>query len=106
LLFSVLTLGLLATSAGAADKYWVFIGTGGGKLAKGIYRCEFDPATGELGKPELAAEIGNPNFLAIHPNGKFLYCVGNVNVNGKGGGGVAGFALDAKTGKLSPLNQQ
>lgn len=96
----------MATIAQAADKYWVFIGTGGGKLAKGIYRCEFDPATGALSNAELAAEIGNPNFLAIHPNGKFLYCVGNVNVNGKGGGGAAAFALDAKTGKLTPLNQQ
>ena len=106
LLFSVFTFSLLATVTQAADKYWVFIGTGGGKLAKGIYRSEFDPATGSLSKAELAAEIGNPNFLAIHPNGKFLYCVGNVNVDGKGGGGVAAFALDAKTGKLTPLNQQ
>ena len=106
LLVAFIGLSLMSATAQAADKYWVFIGTGGGKLAKGIYRCEFDPATGDLSKPELAAEIGNPNFLAIHPNGKFLYCVGNVNVGGKGGGGVAAFALDAKTGTLTPLNQQ
>jgi 6-phosphogluconolactonase len=96
----------MATTTAAADKYWVFIGTGGGKLAKGIYRSEFDPATGQLSKAELAAEIGSPGFLALHPNGKFLYCVGTVNVTGKSGGGVAAFALDAKTGTLTPLNQQ
>ncbi len=106
LLLALFGFGLMATVTQAADRYWVFIGTGGGKLAKGIYRCEFDPSTGDLSKPELAAEIGNPNFLAIHPNGKFLYCVGNVNVNGKSGGGVTAFALDAKTGKLMQLNQQ
>jgi 6-phosphogluconolactonase len=87
-------------------KYWVFIGTGGGKLAKGIYRCEFDSSTGKLSEPELAAEIGNPNFLAIHPNGKFLYCVGEVNVDGKKQGGVTAFSLDAKLGKIEQLNQQ
>lgn len=106
LLFSLFTFSLLATVTQAADKYWVFIGTGGGKLAKGIYRSEFDPATGSLSKAELAAEIANPNFLAIHPNGKFLYCVGNVKVGDKTGGGAASFSIDAKTGKLTPLNQQ
>lgn len=106
LLFALLGFGLMATATQAADKYWVFIGTGGGKLAKGIYRSEFDPATGSLSKPELAAEIGSPGFLAFHPNGKFLYCVATVNVNGKSGGGVAAYALDAKTGKLTLLNQQ
>ncbi len=89
-----------------ADKYWVFIGTNGGKLAKGIYRCEFDPATGKLSTPELAAEAMSPGFLAIHPNKQFLYAIGNVSLNGKNQGGVMAFALDAKTGKLTRLNEQ
>ena len=61
-----------------AEKYWVFVGTGGGKVAKGIYRFEFDPATGKLTNGELAAEASNPGFLAIHPNGKFLYAVADI----------------------------
>lgn len=89
-----------------ADKYWVFIGTGGGKLAKGIYRSEFDTTTGSLSKPELAAEAANPNFVAIHPNGKFLYAVANIKVNGKSQGGVIGYSLDPKTGALTKLNEQ
>lgn len=86
------------------DKLWVFVGTGGGKLAKGIYRFELDLATGKLANGELAAEASAPGFLAIHPNAKFLYAVGNIGA--KNQGGVIAFALDAKTGKLTKLNEQ
>jgi 6-phosphogluconolactonase len=113
LLFVLALLPLAMTAAGAraadaptAEKYWVFIGTGGGKLAKGIYRCELDAATGKLSPAELAAEIPAPGFLALHPNGKFLYCIGGVNIDGKAGSGVTAFTLDAATGKLTKLNQQ
>ena len=44
--------------------------------SKGIYRSKFDDATGKLSAPELAAEMGSPSFVNIHPNGKFLYAVG------------------------------
>ena len=73
---------------------------GGGKVAKGIYRFEFDPATGKLTNGELAAEVPNPGFLAIHPNGKFLYAVSEQ------AGGVLAYSIDAKTGKLTKLNTQ
>ena len=91
------------------DKMWVFVGTYTGPKTKsqGIYRLEFDPANGNLGNPVLAAETTNPTFLAIHPSQKFLYAANEVDeFAGKKGGGVSGFALDAKTGALTPLNQQ
>jgi 6-phosphogluconolactonase len=53
----------------------------------------------------VAAEVKNPSFLAIHPNHHFLYAVSEVpSVDGKPGGAVSGFALDPKTGSLTPLN--
>ena len=89
------------------DKVWVFVGTYTGAKSKGIYRFEFDTNTGKLTGPELAAEMKNPTFLAIHPSLKFLYAVGEVaSIEGKKGGGVNSFALDTKTGELKPLNQQ
>lgn len=100
------TASMVRADVKVADKYWVFIGTGGGKLAKGIYRCEFDTTTGTLSKPELAAEAANPNFVAIHPNGKFLYAVANIMANGKSQGGVIAYAIDGKTGALTKLNEQ
>jgi 6-phosphogluconolactonase len=87
---------------------WVFIGTyTAGKKSEGIYRVSFDPATGKLGTPELAAKATNPSFLAIHPNRTHLFAVGEVGAaKGKRGGGVMSFKLDAKTGELTPINQQ
>ena len=86
----------------ADEKIWVFVGTYTGKLSKGIYRYEMDLATGKLSNGEVAAEVGNPSFLTIHPSKKFLYC---VNEGGKTGG-VTGYTLDAKTGKLAKINEQ
>jgi 6-phosphogluconolactonase len=108
---ALIPLAMTAATARAADapkaeRYWVFIGTGGGKLAKGIYRCELDAATGKLSPAELAAEIPAPGFLAVHPNRKFLFCIGGVTIDGKAGNGVTAFALDTGTGELKQLNQQ
>jgi 6-phosphogluconolactonase len=96
---------LLAATTVAAEEYWVFLGTytGGSNGSKGIYRARFDAATGKLGEPELAAEMGSPSFLAIHPTGKFLYAVGEGG--GKDGGAVVAFALDSKSGRLTKLNE-
>lgn len=101
----------LAAGAGlgrAADekKYWVFLGcsTGGKGGSKGIGRCSFDAETGTLGEPETAAVVGNPSFLAISADNKFLYAVGEAAVKGKKGGGVYAYALDSATGKLTLLN--
>ena len=90
-------------SVASAAEHWVFLGTYTGKDSKGIYRCKFDDATGKLGEPEVAAEMGSPSFLAIHPSKKFLYAVGEGG--SKEGGPVVAFALDAKTGTLTKLNE-
>jgi 6-phosphogluconolactonase len=90
-----------------SGKQRVYFGTYSGKLSKGIYRAELDLATGKLSEPVLAGEVVNPSFLAIAPNQKFLYAVGELSdVNGKKGGAVNAFAIDAATGDLKLLNQQ
>src|SRR5262249_40878360 len=91
----------------APEKFWVYVGTYTGKDSKGIYRLELDPATGKLTGPELAGETANPSFLAIHPNRRFLYAVGEVgDFNGKKTGAVSAFAIDPKTGNLTLLNKE
>lgn len=96
--------GALA-SAGSAAEHWVYLGayTGGKDAGKGIQRCKFDDATGKLSAPELAAEMASPSFVTIHPSKKFLYAVGEGG--GKDGGPVVAFAIDAKTGALTKLNE-
>src|SRR4029077_17959807 len=76
--------------------------------SKGIYVSKFRPATGELSKPELAAQITNPAFLAIHPNHRFLYAVTedplSLGPNFDHSSYVSAFSIDAATGKLRLLN--
>src|SRR5436305_4569178 len=111
--FTIALVALLAVAVAvalAADapgaKYWVFIGTyTRPNASKGIYRCQFDTASGKLSAPELAAEAKDPSFLAVHPSGKVLYAVGeHSDLDGKKSGGVSGFTLDAATGGLKLIN--
>jgi 6-phosphogluconolactonase len=102
----MLVAGFCALAATAAE-HLVYFGTYTGGKSKGIYVSRFDATTGKLTEPELAAETKNPSFLALHPTGKFLYAVGEVNdALGQRAGAVNAYALDAKTGKLALLNQQ
>ena len=103
--------GIVVTSSNAADapsgKQRVYFGTYTGKVSKGIYRSELDLSTGKLSPPVLAGEATSPSFLAIAPNEKFLYSVGEISdFGGKPAGAVNAFAIDAATGNLKLLNQQ
>lgn len=81
----------------------VYIGTSSSPKSQGIYMTRMDEKTGALSTPQLAAEAKNPSFLALHPTIKFLYAC--LELPDKTGG-VAGFSIDAASGKLAALNQQ
>src|SRR6516165_1685921 len=85
-----------AQANAAPEKFRVYLGTG-----KNFYHTVLDLKGGELSKPELAAELANPSFVAIHPNNQFLYAVGEINK-----GSIVAYAIDAKTGALKQLNAQ
>lgn len=86
----------LAVPVLAAD--WVYFGTGG-PGAKGIYRSTFTAADGKLSAAELAAEVGAPGFLALHPDGDKLYAVASF----PGGPGAIGYRI-RPDGSLDPIN--
>ncbi len=74
--------------------------------SKGINAFRFDSKTGKLSPLGLMAETDSPSFLAIAPNGRFLYAVNETDTfRGKPGGAVSAFAIDRATGKLTFLNQ-
>src|SRR6202047_4829647 len=84
---AVLSVSRARSAPAPAGEYFVYFGTytgftymreglpAGGSHSKGIYVSRFNPATGAVSKPELAAEMVNPAFLAVHPSQRFLYVV-------------------------------
>jgi len=84
----------------------VYFGTYTTGKSKGIYVSRFDPATGRLTAPELAAETASPSFLALHSSQRFLYSVVEKhNPTGKRIGALNAFSIDPATGRLTLLNQ-
>lgn len=97
----------LTTTALAGQDYLVYFGcyTNPKSGSKGIYVSKFDSDKGSLADPELAVETGSPSFLAISPDKKHLYAVGEMPMEGKKGGGVSSFNISLPDGKLTPINQ-
>lgn len=110
--FAVLLLtGAMSATAVAATppkEFFVYFGTyTNNAKSKGIYRAKLEVASGKLSAAEVAAECDDPAFLAVHPNGKFLYAIDERAHPAKTPGrGVSAYAIEAKTGALTLLNQQ
>jgi 6-phosphogluconolactonase len=108
LTFSLLTVVATSTAPAATQgKYLFYVGTyTENTQSKGIYAYSYDAATGQVTPLGLAAETVNPSWVALHPNGRFLYAVNEVgNYKGPNSGGVSAFSIDRATGKLTFLNE-
>ncbi len=91
-----------AKRATAKTRYLAFVGTYTTKTeSKGIYGFEFDADTGKLTPTGVATETTDPSWVAVHPSGKYLYA---ANEAGKASA-VSAFAVDAKSARLTLLNQ-
>jgi 6-phosphogluconolactonase len=87
----------------AAKTYRAYVGNYTTKTeSKGIYQFTFDPATGKMSAPELAAETKDPSWVLVHPNGKYLYAANELDH----GSTISAFSIDPKSGKLTLLNSQ
>ena len=72
----------------------------------GIYLVQFDTRTGALRQIGAVNAGANPSFLALHPNGRVLYAVNEVEEReGKKAGGVSAFGIGAN-GELTRINEQ
>ena len=111
--FSLLLVLFISTLLAAAapreehGTYLFYVGTytEEGSKSKGIYVYRFDAETTEITPLGLAAETTNPSFVALHPNGRFLYAVNGVDFKGPNSGGVSAFSIDRVSGKLTFLNE-
>ncbi|HET6282626.1 MAG TPA: lactonase family protein [Polyangia bacterium] len=79
--------------------------SGGECVSKGIYRATFNPRTGSLSGPVLAAAADNPSYLAVRPDEDFLYAVNEVgDFQGQNTGAVTAYAI-GHDGSLHLVNQ-
>ena len=90
-------------------KYLLFVGSYAAENEPGIHAFIFDSATGELIHQNTFAGITNPSFLAIHPNGKWLFAVSETGQGNDGEyGSVYAFSIqhEQQNINMQPINQQ
>ncbi|HVH67188.1 MAG TPA: lactonase family protein [Gemmatimonadales bacterium] len=97
-------LGFLALARGSQqpDEQLLYVGTytDAGREA-GIYLVRMHRGSGQL---QLVGSVNagpNPSFLAIHPNGRVLYAVNEVE-----SGAVTAFAIGGDSGALTRLGEE
>lgn len=83
--------------------YTSAVGNGGN--GQGIYLFSLDLGSGRLTQIQVAAAIPSPSWLAIHPNGMYLYAVNEIsNFMGGTSGSVSSFSINRTNGALTLLN--
>jgi 6-phosphogluconolactonase len=100
----VLLVFLFSSFYCSAQNFYLLIGTYTQKGSKGIYVYRFNTTTGKAEWVSNTDSASNPSFVAIAPNGKFVYAVNETG--GKNPGTVSSYAFDRSAGKLSFINQQ
>ena len=71
-----------------------------GTYSGAIYQSTLNLGTGSFGAASVAASIGDPSFVALTPDRRFLYAVN------EGGGTVGAFSVNPTNGVLKLLNQR
>lgn len=101
---------LLAPTLWAQDNY-LYIGSytslvdGTRTGSEGIYIYKFNSETGKLDSiGSTGGTVESPSYLAVSPNGKYLYAGTNTRTPGQGT--VAAYAINPKTGRFTPINTQ
>ncbi len=93
-LISIFCLFLLYNQA-EAKKHILYVGTYTKGATEGIFVYKFNDQTGRLVNMKKPTVSNNPSFLAISPNKKFLYAVGEVdNLDANQSGGISAFRIE------------
>ncbi len=80
------------------DPDLLYIGT----YTETIYLVRMDRRSGDLLRVGAAKADANPSFLSMHPNGRVLYAVNELEQTGA----VSAFAIAGDSGALTRLNEQ
>jgi len=101
--------GLVALEAHSdSDDQLLYVGTyTKSDPRKGIYLVRMNRQSGKLRRVGAVDAGAKPSFLAIHPSGRVLYAVNELEkYNGKSSGAVIAFSIARDTGALTRRNEQ
>jgi len=88
------------------SKELIYVGTFSERESEGIYVFELHRETRQLNLIQTIESKKSPTFLAIHPNGKYLFSVNREAVgSNKDWGSVTSFSINQNTGRLTVLNE-
>jgi 6-phosphogluconolactonase (cycloisomerase 2 family) len=101
------SVGAMGVQAATVDDYQLLVGSYTAGQSQGIYRLNFDSATGQIAaKPLQVVKSENPSWLTISKDQQHLFV---VNENGPGQtdpvGKVSSYAINPKTHELSLISQ-
>ncbi len=97
-------ISLYFVSCAQTNENYLLIGTYTSGKSEGVYVYRFNSTTGAFDSVSMV-RTPNPSYLAISPDGKFVYAVNEYADKGNGGK-VSSFAFDKQSGKLSFINVQ
>ena len=101
---TIFILALAAPALWAAD-CWVYFGTFTDTTSRGVYVSGLNMDTGTLSKPQLIVAVPSPNYLAVSPDGRFLY-VAERRDNTTNGGFIDAFAIDGSSSNVTLLDRK
>jgi 6-phosphogluconolactonase len=101
------SVGAMGVQAAPTAGDQLLVGSYTAGASQGIYRLNFDSATGQIdAKPLQVVESENPSWLTLSRDQRYLFA---VNENGPGQkdpvGRVSSYSIDPKTHALSLINQ-
>lgn len=97
---------LCAVTSVAAGEPVVFVSAFNSDDAGAIHAFRFETQTGTLKPLRSTTGIGQPFFMAISPNGRFLYAIDTDQFGGDEDEFVAAYAIASDTAELTRLNRQ
>ncbi len=96
---------MISTSALASDPV-VFVSAFKSGDEGAIHAYRFDTVAGQLELLHRTTDVENPFFLAVSPDGRFLYSIDSEQFGGKDDEFVAAYAINERDKKLTRLNRQ
>src|SRR5476651_2026902 len=101
------SVGAMGVSSASAENFQLLVGSYTANTSQGIYRMNFDSATGQIdAKPLQVVKSENPSWLTLSKDQHRLFV---VNENGPGQkdpvGKVSSYSIDPKSHQLTLINQ-